>query len=348
MSHRVLQRALPLLCAGFLAVPAAAQQARLVVLPIEASDGHESAAMAPVEEAFRAEVNKLGRFQLLPPSATRNLLESVKSLGLECPPGDTECLVKAGLVMEIGYIVVLRAAAAAGNLVVSAQLLDVGGGRVSGNVSRRVGSGESLAGAVRSGAIELLAPDQFVGTLEVLVSEEGATVSVDGVKRGTSPSLPPISDLAPGEHLLVVSKEGFDRAEQLVELKALETKQVAITLHATGATPVATTTLSPADAASPDDGTPADGAPEVAAPAARPLNLTLPITFGTIAVSGALVAAGTGVAAGIFDAQLNDTNIPSSDRIAARETGQIMVFASVGAGVLALAAGVAAGVTLIQ
>jgi len=66
------------------------------------------------------------------------------------------------------------------------------------------------------------------GRLEVTSEPEGATVTVDGEYRGTTPlSL----ELAPGEsHAVEIAKAGFDPATKTVELEPEESRELAVTL----------------------------------------------------------------------------------------------------------------------
>src|SRR5690606_33074498 len=141
----------------------AKQKEQLLILPLEHELGKDAARMRPVEEAFRVEAEALRRFRVLPRAATATMLDSVRSLGLDCQPGDVDCLTKAGVIMEIELLAVLRAAASQDRLVISAVLIDVGTGRTRASVSRTLGKGDSLRTFMRSAVVELLAPDLYVG-----------------------------------------------------------------------------------------------------------------------------------------------------------------------------------------
>ena len=79
--------------------------------------------------------------------------------------------------------------------------------------------GGSSASAENKAAVEaaLAAIKNLVGTLNLTVDEEGATVLVDGEIVGTTPlPAPLVVDL--GKHTVVARKPGYDTAEQAVEV----------------------------------------------------------------------------------------------------------------------------------
>jgi hypothetical protein len=75
--------------------------------------------------------------------------------------------------------------------------------------------------------------EPLVSRLRVTVNQAGAQIEIDGQAIGASP-LPDAVVVAPGPHVLVVSKEGFGRQQQTVKLETAETQAVTVTLLAGG------------------------------------------------------------------------------------------------------------------
>ncbi|WP_437932102.1 PEGA domain-containing protein [Sorangium sp. So ce291] len=85
--------------------------------------------------------------------------------------------------------------------------------------------------AVRRDAIqrEVIALRGYVGTVEIEQAEPGATITVDGQRRGDFPLLAPLR-IAAGSHGVRVYKEGFEPFETRVEVAGGQTARVAARL----------------------------------------------------------------------------------------------------------------------
>lgn len=68
-----------------------------------------------------------------------------------------------------------------------------------------------------------------LGAIEVKSQPDSATIYLDGERKGETPLT--ISDIAPGEHLLALEKEGFLRYEMQVTIKPSQTFAVQIPLE---------------------------------------------------------------------------------------------------------------------
>lgn len=69
-----------------------------------------------------------------------------------------------------------------------------------------------------------------LGTLELRVSEVGATIAIDGTVVGTSPVSTPIR-LAAGEHELTISKQGFAKVTRTVTIEAQKKASLEVRLE---------------------------------------------------------------------------------------------------------------------
>lgn len=312
----------------------AARTERLLILPLEHELGADAASMRPLEKRFREEAEALQRFHVLPRESSATLLESVRSLGLDCGPGDVECLTKAGVVMELDLLAVLRAARGGERVIVSAILVDVATGRTRGSVSRTLLPGDRSSKVLRSAVVELLAPDLYVGAIELSTAQPGASVRVDGALRGTTPLGASIDGLAPGEHVVHIEKPGLPPIERVVLVKALESTSLVVDLAAPAA---AATTASRSSL-------PPGAAPSAVSSTARapaPFSV-LPVVFGSVGAVSAVTAVGTGVGAFLLNERLKDTSLSPADRRDARTPGQMLVIAGATTSVIAVIAGGAA------
>jgi PEGA domain len=67
------------------------------------------------------------------------------------------------------------------------------------------------------------------GALSITTDPSGAVISIDG-KNSSTISPATITDLAPGNHTVTVTKEGYNPSEQQVTIAAGSTRQLAVTL----------------------------------------------------------------------------------------------------------------------
>lgn len=314
---------------------------QLLILPIEHGLGADAERLRQVEDAFRAEVEALGRYGVAAPEQAALLLDSVRSMGLECEAGDLECLTKAGVVMEIDLIVVLRAVASEERLIVSAVLVDVHRGRTRASVHRSLPLDASLAAAMRGAAVELLAPDLFVGSLLVEVKEPGATIRVDGLPRGRAPLERPIEGLAPGEHVLHVEKRGFEPMEQLVIVEPLAVREVTIAL-----TPVGASSPPALEVEGPllEDAEPSPSpTPPVVVDERKPSAPVLPLALSGAAAVGSLVSVGLVTGALLMSLRAEDTSLSAVEREGARDAHEALLVGGLVASGVTLGAAVGAG-----
>jgi hypothetical protein len=78
--------------------------------------------------------------------------------------------------------------------------------------------------------VHLLAPERYVGALEIDASVPGAQVLVDGKPMGPTPIAGTIVGLSPGQHALRLTKEGFADFEKFVDVRFDQTTLVRVDL----------------------------------------------------------------------------------------------------------------------
>jgi hypothetical protein len=79
-------------------------------------------------------------------------------------------------------------------------------------------------------AVKPAAPTSARGTLVVDSRPQGARVSLDGRSVGTTPLT--IPNLAPGEHVIMIEREGYRGWSDTVRITAGDTSKVAASLEA--------------------------------------------------------------------------------------------------------------------
>ncbi|MBN2358987.1 MAG: PEGA domain-containing protein [Deltaproteobacteria bacterium] len=133
---------------------------------------------------------------------------------------DATCLAEIGGALGADYLITGNVSLVNDLYVVQLQLTNIRQARVDQRVSRELkGAQEQLFAEVRT-ATKLLVRDilgQLAGTLAVKVSEEAASIKIDGTIVAVSPAAP--LTVAGGMHTLAIEKEGFISYQQDVEIR---------------------------------------------------------------------------------------------------------------------------------
>jgi hypothetical protein len=80
-------------------------------------------------------------------------------------------------------------------------------------------STSELRSALDEILVRLLIPTRWVGSLSLDVSETGALVNLDGQQVATTPLSAPIAGLAPGKHILRITKQGYGEFSKFVVIR---------------------------------------------------------------------------------------------------------------------------------
>lgn len=78
--------------------------------------------------------------------------------------------------------------------------------------------------------VQLLAPQNWTGTLVLDCSEGGAQVQLDGSLIATTPLAKPLEGLKPGKHILRITKEGFGEFSRFVAIRYNEVARLKVDL----------------------------------------------------------------------------------------------------------------------
>lgn len=203
------------------ASPAAStQRTRIVVMDLQPS-GVPAELAAAVAAQISLELETLGVFKAMTTRDIKEMAALEESRQIAGCQADTACLAEIGGALGANYMITGSVLFVSGSYLLQLQLVNTKRGGIDGRVSRDHQGGprgllEEARVAARLVVRDLLALQS--GTLRLAVSEEGATVRIDGTIVGVSP-LPPLS-IAGGAHTVAVEREGF-----ILELRDVTVEQ---------------------------------------------------------------------------------------------------------------------------
>lgn len=267
---------------GFLvaAAPAPASSARGLVL-MDASSSLAGPAQASLRDSLRGEIERSIDFRWVDPPAIS--LDEL-AIALNCDGMDDVCIRKAGAAINADAALLVRTAPAPRQELVF-MLVQLNPPRPTRMAAVPVRDGAPVLADARRAVRSLLGPAKSA-RLVVVTQPAGAALEMDGEPRGASPAN--LDDIAPGQHRVTASKDGFLAQSVDVALQAGETRALEITLPAAAPVPQAATATAspPAPAPAP---TPAPLSPE---PAGRPGGF--PLARGLVGGGLAVVLASVG------------------------------------------------------
>jgi hypothetical protein len=131
------------------------------------------------------------------------------------------CAVAAAVKLGARQLIAGTASQLGNALVVDLKLLDARTGQELRRATHPVsGSQDLLIDTLRAAAVELLAPQRYVGSLRVEVPGlAGAMLFVDGKPMGETPLGKPIEGLSPGQHTLRVADRGLREMSAFVDVR---------------------------------------------------------------------------------------------------------------------------------
>jgi len=171
-----------------------------------------------VERALLAEIDELAPMQSISPQDVRADLHTY-NLDLAQCEGDAECLAQMARYVRAHAAIDVQLAFVGGTVSLSLRLLDTQTGTQTAAVADTVSDDAGTrAVEVHRLAVQLLAPDSYVGSLTVVVPEAGTDVYLDDKLVGTAPIPAPFEKLRAGPHILRLSKPGFSDLYQFVDV----------------------------------------------------------------------------------------------------------------------------------
>lgn len=132
---------------------------------------------------------------------------------------DPVCVAQLGKAAGVRYVVAISAASLGSSVAITVDIVDVTWGRSVGHGTRGLSSNKDWSEVMADTVTQAL-PDPMrrpTGTLVLSANVERAKVAIDGRAKGYTP-LQPIP-IAPGDHDVVVAKEGYVDFHQKVEVE---------------------------------------------------------------------------------------------------------------------------------
>jgi len=187
------------------------------VLPLQALDVTDEITRA-IELALFNEVDETEGLTAVSPADVLNDLSNYGFDPAVCE-GDVSCLAKAGRYARCHLAIETRVAAIGGTLSISMRLVDTQSGLEVGRVADPVSEDvKERSQEIHRLAVQLLAPETYIGSLNIKSAQADAEVYVDDRLLGSTPLAGPIMGLTAGPHILRVSKPGFADVNRFVDV----------------------------------------------------------------------------------------------------------------------------------
>ncbi|MEL6544099.1 MAG: hypothetical protein AAFQ82_05705 [Myxococcota bacterium] len=205
---------------------------RIVLLAELTSLGSTGEAVAAIDRVLVAEFQKLLGDRLRSPQELA-AMGPRSSLAVEECGGSPTCLLEIAAAVGWDSVIVGNLAGLGDQRVISLRHLNAKTGRELGRQSVPASGDErELIVKIRGAAVQLLAPERYVGAIEFQVKQPGVRVIVDGELFGTSPLGQNALDLPVGRHAVEATGEGLVSFSEMVEIRYSETRSIAINLPA--------------------------------------------------------------------------------------------------------------------
>lgn len=303
------------------AASALAEEGKMALLPLAQGSGAQEDVLR-LEGALRASIESITGRSLESPASTRELVESARNLGVDCQPSDLDCLLKLAVLVEIDVLLVPSVSLREDAFKLDLVLIDADDKSVKRAVQHTISPrSETFGKDVEGVAVDLLAPERYVGSLQVTSSHDGATIAVDDVEKGATPT-GTIDDLSVGKHLVVVSYPGAAPVAKNVEVAYGKTVNLEANFDVDeSAIPIGATR----------------GGSDV-----------LFITGAVLAGVGGGIFVVAGLGALLTDGLLYTDVGDYETRTALQNTGQVLLVTTGGAVIVAALGGVVLGISLIE
>ena len=208
----------------------------LAVLDLDLSPGIPQEAKTSLSDILREQLWKTGRFRVV----DRNNMERIlKEQGFQLQDCTSkECAVKIGQMLGVEKMVTGNVTLLGKTYVISVQMTNVETGEIEKMSSDRcpsceldqlIGSIDKVSAAMAEVVGGVVAPPKpapakpvkvvpVLGSLEVNSDPVETQVYLDGIQAGVSPVV--LKDIKPGDHRLLLKKEGYAPQEIMVSVRA--------------------------------------------------------------------------------------------------------------------------------
>lgn len=176
---------------------------KTVVLAPASSMGNSNKGLRKVESLIEEGIAALPETQVITALSAGRATRKAKRPELRTCEGDVACLKELGVLMNATHVVYAEVSDLGDAEVIFLKALDVRAGKDVRSTTLKLGKGSNRKRESKAAAAQLLAPDLYVGTLNVKSTIADASVFLDGHKIGTTTS-PPVSVYV-GSHAMRVT-----------------------------------------------------------------------------------------------------------------------------------------------
>jgi hypothetical protein len=180
-----------LLCA---ALPASAEAKKapaaksVVLAPVSSLSASKPKALTKIEKTIEAGLAKVPKVTVVNARSAAAKADKAKRPELRSCEGEPACLAELGTLVSAQYTVYAEVGGLGDAQVVYLKLIDVKSAKEIRSTLIELSSSQDAKAKSVEAAIRLIAPETYVGSLQVKTSVKGAIIYLDGQKRGTTPS----------------------------------------------------------------------------------------------------------------------------------------------------------------
>ncbi len=203
---------------------------RVILLGPLGSFGSTGEAVEAIQRVYISEFEKLLGEQLRTPADLAaidgTVAEAVDGCG-STPP----CLLEVAAAFGLDSVITGNLTGLGDDRVIDLRHLSAVNGKELGRQSVQASGNErELIIKIRGAAVQLLAPERYIGTVAFDVKQTGVRVVVDGQLVGTTPLPRGELDLRVGRHAIEASGEGLVPFSEMVDVRYGELRSVTIDL----------------------------------------------------------------------------------------------------------------------
>ena len=204
---------------------------KIAMMPLSSLGSTEDAARS-IQRVLDGEVQKLLTNRLVSPSVLQGQGPHVKA-ALDTCQGLIDCLVEVFGGLGWDAFIVGNVAGIGEGRVINLKLIDVRSAKELRRASEKAsGEEKQLIANIRRAAVELLAPELFVGKLEINAAQPNVNIVIDGQLAGRTPLADATIPLTVGRHAIEANGEGLVPFTSFVDIAYGESVPVKIDLPA--------------------------------------------------------------------------------------------------------------------
>ncbi len=174
-----------------------------MLAPVSSLSGSKPKALVAIEKTIEAGLTQVPNVTLVRARTAAEKADSAKRPDLRSCEGAPACLAELGTLVSVQYSVYAEVGGLGDARVVYLKLVDVATKKELRSTLLELSSSHDAKANSLAAATRLLAPETYVGTIDVSTPVKGAVIYLDGQKRGTTPSKAISSSV--GSHALRVT-----------------------------------------------------------------------------------------------------------------------------------------------